>query len=254
MTRSPLRCCTSIIRSRWCRPHPVCLLVALALGHGGHFIKNYISTISSREFSLTSWKSCISNLHHLLQFFKSPSTALSGVYSLERPEFWFVSHFHFPLIPHDRAKSGWYEFSIHESSVQLHAQRNGGITKQYGQCVEDFSSDCARSQITRLSLYTNAKVFITKHLTKCPSPCFWLCLSRSTYFLLCQFLALALAFYLALSLSLFLTLSLSPFLSDTLPLSLPLSIFHSLFRSLLFSPSVFEALFHCFSTSLAPDL
>ena len=30
---------------RWCRPHPVCLWVSLALGHGGHFIKNSISAI-----------------------------------------------------------------------------------------------------------------------------------------------------------------------------------------------------------------
>jgi len=37
MTRSLLRCCTSrwlFDHPRWCRPHPVCLWVILALGHG----------------------------------------------------------------------------------------------------------------------------------------------------------------------------------------------------------------------------
>jgi len=34
---------------RLCRPHPVCLWVALALGHGGHFIKISNSAIFSRE-------------------------------------------------------------------------------------------------------------------------------------------------------------------------------------------------------------
>jgi len=34
----------------WCRPHPVCLWVPLVLNHGGHFIKNSISTIFPHEF------------------------------------------------------------------------------------------------------------------------------------------------------------------------------------------------------------
>jgi len=33
----------------WCRPYPVCLWVALALGHGGAFIKNSVLAIFSRE-------------------------------------------------------------------------------------------------------------------------------------------------------------------------------------------------------------
>ena len=33
-------------------PHPVCLWVALALGHGGHFIKKSILAIFSRDFYL----------------------------------------------------------------------------------------------------------------------------------------------------------------------------------------------------------
>ena len=39
---------------RWCRPHPVCLWVALALGYGCHFIKNSIFAIFSREFPFVS--------------------------------------------------------------------------------------------------------------------------------------------------------------------------------------------------------
>jgi len=35
---------------RWCRPHPVCPWFALALCHGGHFIKNSILAIFSCEF------------------------------------------------------------------------------------------------------------------------------------------------------------------------------------------------------------
>jgi len=34
---------------RWCRSHPVCLWVALALGRGANFIKNSIFAIFSRE-------------------------------------------------------------------------------------------------------------------------------------------------------------------------------------------------------------
>jgi len=45
----------SLNHLRWCRPHPVCLWVALALGHGGHFIQNSISAIFPRKFSGHCW-------------------------------------------------------------------------------------------------------------------------------------------------------------------------------------------------------
>jgi len=40
----------SIIRV-WCRPHPVCLRVALALGHGAHSSQKSVFAISARVFS-----------------------------------------------------------------------------------------------------------------------------------------------------------------------------------------------------------
>jgi len=51
MTRSPLRCLTSIIRSSALVQASSSLFrVTLALGHGGHFIQNSISAIFLREF------------------------------------------------------------------------------------------------------------------------------------------------------------------------------------------------------------
>ena len=46
---------------RWCRPHPVCLWVALALGHGGHFMKNSFLAIFPRELyvSVYVYKFCV---------------------------------------------------------------------------------------------------------------------------------------------------------------------------------------------------
>jgi len=49
------RCCNvsqaSFDHPRWCRPRPVCLWVALALGHGAHFIKSYFGHLFARVFS-----------------------------------------------------------------------------------------------------------------------------------------------------------------------------------------------------------
>ena len=41
---------------RWCRPHPVCLWVALALGRGAHLIKILLSPSFRETFQTWSWR------------------------------------------------------------------------------------------------------------------------------------------------------------------------------------------------------